>query len=98
VEYQDYESEAIEHADMVADNRLAELAVRDNDKLSELLSELKVLDIDMELTAYDLNEIDEITNPNMIDPPGGGDGQPKEVECPQCGEIFIPSKGQYGDD
>ncbi len=89
VEYQDYESEAIEHADMVADNRLAELAVRDNDKLSELLSELKVLDIDMELTAYDLNEIDEITNPNMVDPPGSGDG-PKEVECPQCGEIFIP--------
>ena len=90
VEYQDYESEAIEHADMVADNRLAELAVRDNDKLSELLSELKVLDIDMELTAYDLNEIDEITNPNMVDPPGSGDGQLKEVECPQCGEIFIP--------
>ncbi len=90
VGYQDYESEAIEHADMVADNRLAELAVRDNDKLSELLSELKVLDIDMELTAYDLNEIDEITNPNMVDPPGSGDGQPKEVECPQCGEIFIP--------
>jgi len=75
---------------MVADNRLAELAVRDNDKLSELLSELKVLDIDMELTAYDLNEIDEITNPNMVDLPGSGDGQPKEVECPQCGEIFIP--------
>jgi len=90
VEYQDYESEAIEHADMVADNRLAELAVRDNDKLSDLLNDLKVLDIDMELTAYDLNEIDEITNPNMADPPGSGNDGPKEVECPQCGEIFIP--------
>ncbi len=78
---------------MVADNRLAELAVRDNDKLSELLSDLKVLDIDMELTAYDLNEIDEITNPNMVDPPRSGNDGPKEVECPQCGEIFIPSKG-----
>ena len=75
---------------MVADNRLAELAVRDNGKLSDLLNDLKVLDIDMELTAYDLSEIDEITNPNMIDPPGSGDGQPKEVECPECGEIFIP--------
>ncbi|KKM25398.1 hypothetical protein LCGC14_1595310 [marine sediment metagenome] len=93
VDYQDYESEALEHADLVADNYIAELAVRDNDKLSELLSELKVLDIDMELTAYDLNEIDEITNPNMVDPPGSRNDGPKEVECPQCGEIFIPSKG-----
>ena len=90
VDYQDYESEAAEHADMVADNKLADLAEFNNDKLSELLSDLKVLDIDMELTAFDPNEIDEITSPNMVDPPGEGAGQPKEVECPQCGEIFIP--------
>lgn len=52
VDLQDYESEAAEHADMVADNRLAELAAIDDDKLSELLSELSDFDIDMDLTGF----------------------------------------------
>ncbi|HEA65330.1 MAG TPA: hypothetical protein ENI07_00690 [Desulfobacterales bacterium] len=91
VEYQDYESEAIEHADMIADNRLAELAERDNDKLSELLSELKVLDIDMELTAFALNEIDFMVNSNFE--PGTEDeqgrlDQKKPIKCPECGHEF----------
>jgi len=52
VDLQDYESEAAEHADMVADNRLAELAALDNDKLQALMAELSDFDIDMALTGF----------------------------------------------
>ena len=48
VDLQDYESKAVEHADMVADNRLAELAVTDHEKMAELLSELS----DIELAGF----------------------------------------------
>ena len=40
VDYQHYETEADELADMVADNRIAELAEIDNDLLLELLNEM----------------------------------------------------------
>lgn len=66
IDYQDYENEAAEHADLVADNRLAELAVIDGDKLESLLSELSDFDIDIELTAFFDEEISELidsTNP-----------------------------------
>lgn len=52
VERQDYASEAEEWADLVADNRIAELASIDNDELAKLLAELDGLDMDMELTGY----------------------------------------------
>lgn len=52
VERQDYASEAEEWADLVADNRIAELASIDNDELAKLLAELDGMDMDMELTGY----------------------------------------------
>ena len=51
VERQDYASEAEEWADLVADNRIAELASIDNDELAKLLSELDELDIDNAFTT-----------------------------------------------
>jgi len=58
VDLQDYESEAAEHADMVADNRLAELAKIDRKSLQTLMSELKLTDLDMELTGFSQAELD----------------------------------------
>ena len=60
VERQDYESEAEEWADLVADNRIAELASIDNDELAKLLSDLDGLDIDMELTGYSGKALDNL--------------------------------------
>jgi len=60
VERQDYESEAEEWADLVADNRIAELASIDNDELAKLLSDLDELDIDMELTGYSGKALDNL--------------------------------------
>ena len=54
IEYQDYASEEEEHADLIADNRIAELAEMDDEKLSDLLRELDSIDdFDMDLTGFD---------------------------------------------
>ena len=57
VDLQDYESEAAEWADLIADNRLAELATIDDSLLAELLKEADDM---VELTGYTANEIDRI--------------------------------------
>ena len=51
VDYQEYENEACEYADMVADNRIAELAELDEDALKGILEELQGA-IDAERVLY----------------------------------------------
>jgi len=58
VDLQDYKSDADEWADMVADNRLAELAKIDKGMLKDLMAELKLTDMDMELTGFSQAELD----------------------------------------
>lgn len=57
VEYQDYETEATEYADLVADNRIAELAEPDAAMLNDLLKELDTGGMDMDLTGFTESEI-----------------------------------------
>ena len=59
VDYQDYANEAEEYADLVADNRNAELSEIDNEMLNNLLEEIKEFEnFDFELTGYaDLKEM-----------------------------------------
>jgi ParB-like chromosome segregation protein Spo0J len=52
VDLQDYESDEDEYADLIADNRVAELAVIDTGILKDLLQELDSGAMDMELTGY----------------------------------------------
>lgn len=52
VEFQDYDSEEAELADLAADNRLGELSKRDNKKLGELLIRLDTGEFDMMRTGY----------------------------------------------
>ncbi len=59
VDYQDYENEAAEWADMVADNKIAELSQIDKDELASLVSDLDGI-LDLELTGFDSGEIDEL--------------------------------------
>lgn len=60
VDYQEYASEAEEYADLVADNRLAELAEMDKGKLAELFAELEPGAI--KLTGYSEEEAEDIQN------------------------------------
>lgn len=58
VDYQDFASEADEHAYLLADNRIAELAERDNAAIKDLLQELDTGALDMDLTGYSQDELE----------------------------------------
>ena len=58
VEYQDYDSKEAEHADMVADNRIAEFSEMDTELLNELLQELEAEGFDMELTGFSFEDLE----------------------------------------
>ncbi len=67
VDYQDYDNEAAEWADMIADNRIAELAVADDKELRALLSELEG-QIDLELTGFSGVSLEDLlSEPEVID-------------------------------
>lgn len=51
VDFQHYENEDAELADLLADNRIAELAEIDNDMLADIMASFE--DIDLDLTGYD---------------------------------------------
>lgn len=61
VDYQDYSSEAEEMADLLADNRIAELSEMDNAMLAEIFSEMNAEEIDLSLTGYTDDTISELT-------------------------------------
>ena len=52
VDFQDYPSEAEELADLLADNRIAEMAEMDNAMLRELFADLDESDFDIDITGY----------------------------------------------
>ncbi len=58
VDWQDYESEAAEWADLIADNRIAELAAPDLPMLKDLLSDLDTGEFDMDLTGFEHSELE----------------------------------------
>ena len=59
VDFQNYENEAAEWADMIGDNRISELAEADEDELKSLLKELDGK-IDLDLTGFDEDSLDDI--------------------------------------
>jgi len=63
VDLQDYADEASEWADLVADNRLSELAKLDYVALADLLGELDTGAIDMELTGFDAEQLEAMLAP-----------------------------------
>lgn len=52
IDYQHYSTQAEEIADLVADNKIAELSEIDNTQLAELLADVDFTGIDFELTGY----------------------------------------------
>lgn len=83
VDYQDYESEAQEYADMVADNQIATWAEFD---VQMIIDELPELDIDtdmlgmVEIPNFDISKFGEETNFDDI-----VEKQKKPKICPHCG-------------
>ena len=60
MDYQNYTSEAEEYADLVADNRIAELAETDNRLLADIFAEIDTGEIPMELTGYTEDEVESL--------------------------------------
>lgn len=99
VDYQEYENEAAEWADMVADNKIAELAEFDNAALTDMIDELNaaVEEFDEELLGIAQADIDKLmgrlerdeqkNNTQEIDLSGFDDAA-FEHTCPRCGFKF----------
>lgn len=105
IDKQDYASEAEEWADLIADNRIAELAELDNDTLTKLMNELDGLDFDMNLTGYTDKQIDnllaDIRSENIYDDNFDTEKAAKNIKVPiaKLGDIFQLGRHRlmYGD-
>jgi len=87
VDFQDYENEAAEWADMLADNRIAELAETDDEELKKLIQELDG-QIDLDLTGFDAVSIEE-----LLPPEASGEEhptpEPPDEALTRPGDIYI---------
>ena len=68
VDRQDYTSEAEEWADLIADNRIAELAEIHGEELAKLLHDLDGLGLDMDLTGYTDKQVDNLLADIRMEP------------------------------
>lgn len=89
IDEQDYKDEAAEFADMIADNRIAELAEPDMPALKDLLLDLDTGAFDMDLTGYDndalVSMMTAVANmmPRQTPQEGGGDNGENSDDEPQ---------------
>ena len=77
---------------LIADNRLQEETDWDLPKLKDLLQELDTGEIDLELTGFDMDEIEDLMTqfaPIDLDDADDDGGQKKQLcICPKCGFEF----------
>lgn len=90
VEYQSYETEADEIADLTADNRLAELAEMETDSLTELLTELNNEGYDIELAGYTAEDLDQLLENFTTEDPEAPEGEEETMVegIAQPGNVF----------
>jgi len=85
---------------LLADNRTAELADKDDLQLSELLKELAETEGGLLGTGYDGDDLDELLKELEGSASGGGEGEtddPSMLECPECGRFFAFIKKKKDD-
>lgn len=88
VDYQDYANEAAEWADMIADNRVAELAEQDEDVMKQLLEELSTTELDLDLTGYTAPDLSKIFDEELP--------EPKEAKAGAEAKEGIEATSQFG--
>lgn len=97
VDYQNYDSEAQEYADLVADNRLAELAEIDNKMLADIFADIDTGEIPLEMSGYTEKEVEDLITAlseaiHQEEKPGQDDApEPPEPEdvITQPGDLWI---------
>jgi hypothetical protein len=82
VDYQDYESDEAETADLLADNKVQELSILDDDMADQLLRQLDAAGFDTGLTGFDFDPADGFVVADGSDGvgAGGGDSDKPEIE------------------
>jgi len=90
VDYQDYADDAAEWADILADNKLAELGDWDMPMLKDVLEDLDTGAFDMDLTGFDTGEIEQLMSQFHVEPEISESADSKSTElsaneCPKCG-------------
>jgi len=75
IDFQDYKDEASEHADLIADNRIAELAEKNMDKMRNLLEGMDGK-IDLNLTGYSPDSLALIMADTSLDDLDLGENSP----------------------
>ena len=101
VDYQDYETEAEELADLKADNRIMTFSHPDTTKEKELIQELVDLEVDLELVGFAADDIsavldeldvekyfEEAPTPEQSGPGDGTGDENNEITCPHCGKLI----------
>ena len=83
VDFQYYENESLELADLMADNRISELSEIDNKKLLNLFEEFDSGEVDFSLSGYDEKFYKELAH--SFDEYGKEDMKKKILKCPNCG-------------
>lgn len=96
VDYQNYTSEAEEYADLVADNRIAELAETDNKLLADIFADIDTGEIPMELTGYTEDEVEslvtalsEALHNDLTDPDDVPELPEPEAVVTQRGDLWL---------
>lgn len=89
VDFQDYESEAQEYADLIADNKIAELADHDDGKMIDDLTKFEWgKDFD-----YDLLGLPDFKMPEVFEPQSEEDSIPESVDTrAKAGDVWILGK------
>ena len=83
VDFQDYENESLELADLMADNRIAELSEMDNKKLLNLFEEFDTGEVEFSLSGYDEKFYKELAH--SFDEYGKKKKKKERIQCPNCG-------------
>ena len=91
VEFQNYESEAAEYADMIADNRIAELSENSTTMLADLLQEIDTGEFPLELTGYSEEDLEGIIEAMA----GADDAEPNDQDNEH--EQPLPPMSKPGD-
>ncbi len=94
VDYQDYETEAQELADIVADNQLARMSQMNTGKLQQIVSKLGTINCSLEMTGFKLDSLNTFLNPP---PPPIDPSDQEDVQNPYTGKVKSPLYEPKGD-
>lgn len=83
VDFQYYENESLELADLMADNRISELSEIDNKKLLNLFEEFDSGEVEFSLSGYDEKFYKELAH--SFDEYGKENKKKKTIKCSNCG-------------